>query len=85
MDRKIKTFSQGNKQKVGIVQAFVSDVPLIVLDEPTLGLDPLVQQEVLNFVREAQQQSKNRLLFIPYPLRSAKNSPTGWGSSEKAS
>ena len=58
MDRKIKTFSQGNKQKVGIVQAFVSDVPLIVLDEPTLGLDPLVQQEVLNFVREAQQQGK---------------------------
>ncbi|MFH1964356.1 MAG: ABC transporter ATP-binding protein [Acidobacteriota bacterium] len=58
MDRKIKTFSQGNKQKIGIVQAFLSDVPLIVLDEPTLGLDPLVQQEVLNFVREAQEQGK---------------------------
>jgi ABC-2 type transport system ATP-binding protein len=58
LDRKIKTFSQGNKQKVGIVQAFVSDVPLVVLDEPTLGLDPLVQQEVLSIVREAQQQGK---------------------------
>jgi ABC-2 type transport system ATP-binding protein len=58
LDRKIKTFSQGNKQKVGIIQAFVSDVPLIVLDEPTLGLDPLIQQEVLNLVREAQQQGK---------------------------
>ncbi len=58
MDRKIKTFSQGNKQKVGIIQAFLSNAPLIVLDEPTLGLDPLVQQEVLNFVREAQQQGK---------------------------
>lgn len=58
LDRKIKTFSQGNKQKVGIVQAFVSDGPLIVLDEPTLGLDPLMQQEVLNIVKEAQQQGK---------------------------
>jgi ABC-2 type transport system ATP-binding protein len=58
MDRKIKTFSQGNKQKVGILQAFISDAPLIVLDEPTLGLDPLMQQEVLNLVREAQQQGR---------------------------
>ena len=58
LDRKIKTFSQGNKQKVGILQAFIGDVPLIVLDEPTLGLDPLMQQEVLNLVQEAQQQGK---------------------------
>jgi len=52
MDQKIKTLSQGNKQKVGLLLAFLSKVPLLMLDEPTLGLDPLMQQEVLNMVRE---------------------------------
>ena len=56
LDRKIRTFSQGNKQKVGLLQAFAGDVPLIVLDEPTGGLDPLVQQEVLNIVLEEKER-----------------------------
>ncbi len=56
LDRKIKTLSQGNKQKVGLVQAFISAVPLLVLDEPTLGLDPLMQQEVLNLLREEREK-----------------------------
>lgn len=51
LDTKIKSLSQGNKQKVGLIQAFISEVPLLLLDEPTLGLDPLVQQEILNMVR----------------------------------
>lgn len=56
MDQKIKTLSQGNKQKVGLLLAFNAKVPLLMLDEPTLGLDPLMQQEVLSMVRE---QAKN--------------------------
>ena len=52
LDMKIKSLSQGNKQKVGLMQAFISKVPVLLLDEPTLGLDPLMQQEVLNIVRE---------------------------------
>ncbi len=52
--RKIKQFSRGNKQKVGIVAAFMSQPDLLILDEPTGGLDPLVQQTVLEMVREAQ-------------------------------
>ena len=52
MDSKIKTLSQGNKQKVGLLQCFIGDVPLMMLDEPTLGLDPLMQQEVLRIIRE---------------------------------
>jgi ABC-2 type transport system ATP-binding protein len=42
--RKIKDLSHGNKQKVGLVQAFMHRPELLVLDEPTAGLDPLVQQ-----------------------------------------
>ena len=52
LDQKIETLSQGNRQKVGLLQSFVGQVPLMMLDEPTLGLDPLMQQEVLNIIRE---------------------------------
>jgi len=44
LDRPIHELSHGNKQKVGLVQAFMHDPDLVVLDEPTQGLDPLVQQ-----------------------------------------
>lgn len=56
LDNKIKTLSQGNKQKVGLIQCFISNVPLLLLDEPTLGLDPLMKQEVLNIIREQRQK-----------------------------
>ena len=52
MDQKIETLSQGNRQKVGLLQSFIGQVPLMMLDEPTLGLDPLMKQEVLNIIRE---------------------------------
>ena len=50
----IKNLSKGNKQKVGVVQALMHRPELLLLDEPTGGLDPLVQQEVLRLIREAQ-------------------------------
>jgi ABC-2 type transport system ATP-binding protein len=50
----IKNFSHGNKQKVGIVQALMHRPELLLLDEPTGGLDPLMQQEVLRMLTEAQ-------------------------------
>jgi ABC-2 type transport system ATP-binding protein len=51
---RIKNLSKGNKQKVGIVQAFMPRPALLMLDEPTGGLDPLMQQQVLRAIREAQ-------------------------------
>lgn len=62
LDNKIKTLSQGNKQKVGLIQCFISNVPLLLLDEPTLGLDPLMKQEVLNIIRE--QREKGTTVFF---------------------
>jgi ABC-2 type transport system ATP-binding protein len=56
--RKIKEFSRGNKQKVGVVAAFMSKADLLILDEPTGGLDPLVQQTVLDLVREAKTEGR---------------------------
>ncbi len=54
LSRTIKNLSSGNKQKVGIVQALMHKPDLLLLDEPTAGLDPLMQQEVYRLLREAQ-------------------------------
>ncbi|MEV0714424.1 ABC transporter ATP-binding protein [Asanoa sp. NPDC050611] len=51
---RIKTLSKGNRQKVGLVQAFMHQPDLLILDEPTSGLDPLVQQTFLGLVRDAK-------------------------------
>jgi ABC-2 type transport system ATP-binding protein len=45
LDRPIKDYSTGNRQKVGLVNALMHDPDLLILDEPTSGLDPLMQQE----------------------------------------
>lgn len=50
--RKIGTLSRGNRQKVGVVQALMHRPPLAILDEPTTGLDPLVQEEFEAIVRD---------------------------------
>jgi ABC-2 type transport system ATP-binding protein len=52
--RRLPEMSRGNKQKVGLVQAFMHEPELLVLDEPTSGLDPLMQQEFLELVRESR-------------------------------
>ena len=60
--RKFRQYSRGNKQKVGIVQAFMHRPRLLVLDEPTAGLDPLNQQEFERLVRETQ--AAGRTVFL---------------------
>ncbi|MET0956570.1 MAG: ABC transporter ATP-binding protein [Cryobacterium sp.] len=62
LDRTVRTLSKGNKQKLGIVQAFMHQPDLLVLDEPTSGLDPLMQQEFLGLVREARDAGQTVFL-----------------------
>ncbi|MHB8958031.1 MAG: ABC transporter ATP-binding protein [Candidatus Limnocylindrales bacterium] len=62
LSREIRTLSSGNRQKVGLIQAFMSDPELLVLDEPTTGLDPLVQQTFYGLVAEAR--AAGRTVFL---------------------
>ncbi|WP_344979839.1 ABC transporter ATP-binding protein [Streptosporangium fragile] len=54
--------SKGNKQKVGLIQAFMHEPEFLILDEPTSGLDPLVQQEFLAMVREVRASGRTVLM-----------------------
>jgi len=56
--RKIREYSSGNKQKLGLVSALMNKADLMVLDEPTIGLDPLMQQSVLELVLEAKEEGR---------------------------
>ena len=60
--RRIKTLSRGNKQKVGLVAAFMIRPELLILDEPTAGLDPFVQLEFEHLCEEARDEG--RTVFI---------------------
>ena len=62
LSRRIGALSHGNRQKVGIVQAFMNDPELLILDEPTTGLDPLMQREFLALVREARDSGRTVFL-----------------------
>jgi ABC-2 type transport system ATP-binding protein len=58
----IRKLSRGNRQKIGVIAAFMGDEPLIVLDEPTSGLDPLMQREFLAVV--ADVRAEGRTVFL---------------------
>ncbi|MDJ0792579.1 MAG: ABC transporter ATP-binding protein [Acidimicrobiia bacterium] len=62
LDRKIKDYSTGNRQKVGVVNAFMHRPELYILDEPTAGLDPLMQQEFQELVREVKSDGATMFL-----------------------
>ena len=55
-DRKVEDLSFGNRKKVGIVCALQSEPSLLILDEPTGGLDPLMQREFFDILRERHQK-----------------------------
>lgn len=62
LSRHVRTLSKGNKQKLGLIQAFMHTPELLILDEPTSGLDPLVQREFLALVHEARNSGQTVLL-----------------------
>ncbi len=62
LDRKVRALSKGNRQKAGVVYAFQHQPEVLILDEPTIGLDPLISQVVLDLIREAANKGATVLL-----------------------
>jgi ABC-2 type transport system ATP-binding protein len=61
-DRRARTYSTGNRQKVALVAAFATRAPLLVLDEPTSGLDPLMEREFRACIAEAAARGQTVFL-----------------------
>ncbi|MDC4241338.1 ABC transporter ATP-binding protein [Clostridium tertium] len=62
LDKKIEELSIGNKKKVAIVQALLSNPKIVILDEPTNGLDPLIQQKLFNIL--LKEKAKGKTIFL---------------------
>ncbi len=62
LSKRCSDYSSGNRQKVGLIQAFMHQPDLVILDEPSTGLDPLVQQELQHLIAEVR--SDGRTVFL---------------------
>lgn len=67
LHKKIENLSYGNKKKVGIIQGLLHEPKLIILDEPTGGLDPLIQQKFFGLIREENKRGAT-VLFSSHIL-----------------
>lgn len=56
--RKLRQYSTGMKRKLGLIQAFQADPPLLILDEPTESLDPLMQEAFYKLLNDAKQRGR---------------------------
>jgi ABC-2 type transport system ATP-binding protein len=62
LDRPVRELSTGNRQKLGLIQAFMHDPELVILDEPIAGLDPLVQRSFHTLL--AEFTGRGRTVFL---------------------
>jgi ABC-2 type transport system ATP-binding protein len=60
--RKVREYSTGTKRKLGLIQAFQVDAPVLILDEPTEGLDPLMQESFYHLLTDVQR--RGRTIFM---------------------
>lgn len=67
-DSKVKTFSQGMRQRLGIAQTLLHDPDLIILDEPANGLDPQGQMEIRELIKSLNVEKKITLLMSSHLL-----------------
>jgi ABC-2 type transport system ATP-binding protein len=61
-NKKVRTYSKGNRQKINLIAAFASRAELLILDEPTSGLDPLMEQAFRECVLEAKKNGQTVFL-----------------------
>lgn len=71
-EKKVRTFSKGMRQKVGLTIAIIKDAPNILLDEPTAGLDPKAAAELMQILVNLKRQGKS-ILMCTHDIFRAKN------------
>src|SRR5699024_2475804 len=83
--KKARTYSKGNRQKVALISALASDVELLLLDEPTAGLDPLMESVFQQTIREMKDAGRTVLLssqsLAQVEARADRSSIVGQGRS----
>ncbi len=62
LDKKVRELSHGNRQKLGLVQTMMNRPELMIMDEPTIGLDPLVRQEFYQMLDEVRREGRTVFL-----------------------
>lgn len=65
---KIKALSGGMKQRLGIAQCLLNDPKILVLDEPTAGLDPKGREEILNMIRDLHEKMKCTIILVSHSM-----------------
>ena len=68
LKRQIRDYSRGMRQKIGIIQAFQNDPELAILDEPTEGLDPLMQRSFYEVLEDRKQRAGRTIFFSSHIL-----------------
>ncbi len=67
-DKKVETFSKGMKQRLGLADVLIKDPKIIILDEPTLGLDPAGMNDFLDLIKNLSEQENMTVLFSSHHL-----------------
>ncbi|MGV9002081.1 MAG: ABC transporter ATP-binding protein [Candidatus Saccharimonadaceae bacterium] len=66
LNKKLSALSRGNKQKIALISAFMTSPELVILDEPSSGLDPLMQQHFIELVRDASEKGTTVFMSSHY-------------------
>lgn len=82
LTREIRTLSHGNRQKLGLIQALMNAPEFLILDEPTLGLDPLIQHEFFRLLDEARAAGQT-VFLSSHNLPEIERAWIGSGSSAR--
>ena len=80
-DQKTATYSRGMKQRLGVADVLIKDPRVIIMDEPTLGLDPEGIRDLMSLIRRLAEEDGRTILISSHQLYRCSRSATGWASS----
>lgn len=84
IDKKTGKYSRGMRQRLGLADVLIKNPEVIILDEPTSGIDPAGVQEFISLIRQLRDERGLTVLFSSHHLDQVQQSVTGWVYSLKA-